>query len=168
MANNIEKLLACLVSPVTALEDALQQLKSERFVDTAVGAQLDIIGKLAGQLRLGLDDDTYRRYIRARIAANNSDGTVEDILTVADLIVYNTAAYLHAENQPIATVVLKVENAAVTEALANILIAFLKDSVSGGVRVILEYSSATPGNTFKWDTAGRGWDTGKPFLDAKD
>lgn len=167
MANNIEKLLTILVDPAQDIEDALQQLNLERFVDTADGEQLDIIGRIVGQEREGLSDADYRRYIRARIAANNSEGTIQDLLTVAFLVVYDVAAYFQAESQQIATVVLRVRDLAISQALADILIKFLGDTVSAGVRVILEYSDQTPSTWFQWDTVGRGWDTGK-FLDAKD
>lgn len=166
--NNVEKLVATLATPFQSLENALQQLLTERSIDTAVGAQLDVIGKLVGQARNGLDDDTYRRYCRARIATNRSNGTIENLITVTDLIVYDDDAYYEVDNQGIATVVLRIQNHAITENLANIVIKFLRDTISAGVRVIIEYFTSTPGTTFKWDTPGRGWDTGSEFFDAKD
>lgn len=165
--NNIEKLVATLATPFQSLENALQQLLTERSVDTAVGAQLDVIGKLVGQPRNGLVDADYRRYVRARVATNRSTGVVDDLINITELIVYDDDAYIKVESQSIATVVLRVEDLAITTGVANILIDFLNDAVSAGVRVILEYSDQAPATWFKWDTAGRGWDNGK-FIDAKD
>jgi hypothetical protein len=167
MANNIEKLLGILIEPSQSVEDALQQLMYYRFVDTAVGAQLDIIGRIVGQSRDGLSDDDYRRYIRARVAVNNSNGTFKDLLTVAFLVVYDETAYFEATNSGIATVILRVRGIAISQALAQILITFLGDTVAAGVRVILEYSDQNPSTWFQWDTVGRGWDNGK-FVDALD
>lgn len=167
MANNIEKLLSIIANPAQAVEDALQQLKSERFVDTAIGEQLDIIGRIVGQDREGLSDDDYRRYIRARIAANNSDGTIEDLLTVAFLVVYDEAAQLQIDNQGVATVVLRVNSIALTTTVADILVKFLGLAATAGVRVILEYCDQAPATWFKWDTPSLGWDNGK-LIDAKD
>lgn len=164
--NNTEKFVATLATPFQSLELVLQQLLVERSIDTAIGAQLDIIGKIVGQPRNGLDDDTYRRYCRARIAANKSDGTVENLITVTDLVIYDDDGYYEIKTQGIATVVVKINNIILTEELAGIVIGFLKETVSGGVRVILEYASDL--NCFKWDTAGRGWDSGAPFLTAED
>lgn len=164
--NNTEKFIATLATPFQSIELMLQQLLTERSIDTAVGAQLDIIGKIVGQPRNGLDDDTYRRYCRARIATNKSNGIVENLITVTDLIVYDDDGYYEIDTQGIATVVVKIQNITLTEELADVLISFLKDAVSGGVRVILEYTTNL--NCFKWDTAGRGWDSGAPFRDAKD
>jgi len=166
--NNTEKLVAVLATPFQSIESALQQLLTERSIDTAVGAQLDVIGRIVGQRRNGWDDETYRRYCRARIATNRSNGNVENLITVISLIVYDDDAYYQVDNQGIATVVVRVQNLTITEELADIIISFLKDTVSAGVRVIIEYFETTPGNTFKWDTPGRGWDSGCAFWDAKD
>lgn len=166
--NNTEKLVATLATPFQSLENALMQLLTERSIDTAVGAQLDIIGKIVGQARGGLDDDTYRRYCRARVATNKATGIINELITVTELIVYDDDAYYEIDNQGAACVVLRIQNHAITEDLADIVIGFLRQTVSAGVRVILEYSAETPGTTFKWDTPGRGWDSNAAFLDAKD
>jgi hypothetical protein len=164
--NNTEKFIATLATPFQSIENMLQQLLTERSIDTAVGAQLDVIGRIVGQKRNGLSDDDYRRYCRARIATNKANGTTENLITITDLVVYDDNGYYEVDTQGIATVVLTVQNITITEALADILIGFLRQTVSAGVRVILEYTSDL--NTFKWDTAGRGWDSGCSFWDAKD
>lgn len=159
MANNIEKLLACLIAPCQDLEDALQQLKLERFVDTADGEQLDVIGRIAGQRRLGLDDDTYRRYIRARVATHNSDGTTEDLLTICDLIVYDDLATYVLTQEGIATARLSVIDIMLTSALGTILFGFLNVARSTGVRIILNWWESDPADMFRFD-AGPGFDDG--------
>jgi hypothetical protein len=166
--SNTEKIVALLATPFQSLENALQQLLFERSIDTAVGEQLNVIGRLVGQPRNGLGDDDYRRYCRARVATNRANGTYENLITVTDLIVYDDDAYYELERQNHATVVVRINNFQMSEALADILISFLKDTVSAGVRVILEYLDSPPDTGFKWDTVGRGWDSGSPFWDAKD
>lgn len=165
--NNIEKLIATLATPFQSLENVLQQLLSERSVDTAVGAQLDVIGKLVGQPRNGMVDDDYRRYVRARITTNRANGVVEDLITITELVIYDDASYIKVETQGIATVMVRIEDLTVTTSLAAVLIDFLNDAVSAGVRVILEYSDQAPATWFKWDTVGQGWDNGK-LIDAID
>lgn len=160
MANNIEKLLACLIAPCQDLEDALQQLRLERFVDTAVGDQLDVIGNIVGQLRWGLDDATYRRYIRARAATHNSDGTIEDLLTVCDLVVYDVLATYVLTQEGVATARLTVTGVVLTDAFAAILFSFLKDARSAGVRIVLEWYPSAESALFQFD-AGPGFDVGK-------
>ena len=164
--NNIRKLLKCWLAASQYLEGVLQQLYSERGIDTAEGNQLDVLGRLVGQGRAGLDDDTYRRRIRARITANRSKGNIEEILRVTDLIVFDDAATYVLENQGAAAYVLRVEDIAITLALAEILVGMLRDATSAGVRVIVEYSSLAPSAPwFQWDTVNAGWDQGF-FLDA--
>lgn len=166
--NNIEKLVATLATPFQSLENALSQLLLERSIDTAVGAQLDVIGRIVGEVRNGLSDADYRRYCRARIKVNRAKGLIEDLISVTDLIVYDNNAYYEIDNQGIATVVVRIQNLQVSDALSDIVISFLRDTVSAGVRVILEYLDAPVNTGFKWDTVGRGWDSGAPFWDAKD
>lgn len=157
--NNTEKLVANLATPFQSLEAALQQLLTERSIDTAVGAQLDVIGRIVGQPRNSLDDETYRRYCRARIATNKSNGTIENLITVTNLVVYDDDAYYEIDNQGAAAVVVRINDISITADLANIVIKFLQDTVSAGVRVILEYGISDPNNWFRLDS-GPGLDQG--------
>ena len=57
------------------------QLLNERYLDTAIGIQLDGIGKIVGLKRSnGLSDDSYRLLIRAKIIKNKTAMTVDDTL----------------------------------------------------------------------------------------
>jgi len=161
MPSNVQKLLTALIGPTQNIENALQQLLTLRSVDTATGDQLDIIGKLVAQPRDGLDDATYRRYIRARISTHRSAGSTEDVIKIADLIIYDDTATYVVDTQGYAGYVLRIENLAINTTLANALLAFLQDATSAGVRVIVEYSDQLPATWFTWDTAGLGWDNGK-------
>jgi hypothetical protein len=159
MANNIEKLLAILISPAQDIENALQQLRHYRFVDTATDAQLDIIGRIVGQARLGLADDDYRRYIRARIAANNSTGTVQDLLTVAFLVIYDEDANLYLQREGLATARLRVDDIEITAALGEILTSFVRDTQAAGVRVVVQWNESPPANMFRFNS-GPGFNQG--------
>ncbi len=153
MANNISKFLTALVSGgVQPIENALQALLLDRQVDTAIGAQLDVIGKIVGQARASLDDDTYRRYIRARITTNRADGVIEDLIKISDLVVFVDAATYQVDNQGVAAVVLRILGIATSEDLANVVIDFLNDAISAGVRVILESSAESPSDWLIMDT----------------
>jgi hypothetical protein len=78
----IMALVRILTSRVQELDDTAWDLYTKRGVDTAEGAQLDILGEIVGQLRLGLDDDDYRRLIRVRILANRAGGKADTITRV--------------------------------------------------------------------------------------
>lgn len=152
---NIVKLLRVWLSGAAGLEFALQQLFSERSIDTAIGEQLNTLGQLVGQKRNGLDDDTYRRYIRARVSANRSRGNAPDVIAVADLVVYDDDAYLHVKRQYNASYHFVVEDIIVYEATLNdALIEFLRASSAAGVRVMLETWPEAEAELFELGWAG--------------
>lgn len=157
--NNISKFLTAICQTgVQPLVDCLNQLYAQRSISTAVGANLDVIGRIVGQPRNGLDDDTYRRYCRANIFAHRSRGTAEDLLRVADLIVFEDAATYDIQPGGVATVVVTIEGFAVTDDLARVVFTFLQRSASIGIRVLLQYvNQLTP--VFQFD-AGPGLDVG--------
>lgn len=148
---NIVALLTALVSPFNTLESAHQQLLTQRSVDTAIGAQLDVLGRIVNEARGGLDDETYRRYIRARIRTNRSQGVVEDLIRIAHLIVDDLNARIVVEQPGVAGVIVRVVDVAVTAVVADAAIVFLRAAVAAGVRLILETSIAAPAATFTLD-----------------
>jgi hypothetical protein len=159
-ANNISLLLAALCSAgVQPIENTLQQVLTQRTLDTAIGAQLDVIGKIVGQLRGGLDDDTYRQYLRAAITANNSGGTVADLIRVLDLVLLDQDAVFVVMPQPVATVHVLVDDVAITTELANTAFLFLARAAAAGVRVMLDYGTSPSAEWFRFDS-GPGYDQG--------
>ena len=86
----ISKLFGGIGAQYQALEDAAWQLYTLRSVDTAEGWVLDVLGKLVGERRQGSPDADYRIRVRARIRANLSDGTIEDVLAVFKLLLGGT------------------------------------------------------------------------------
>ncbi len=63
------------------LETSRLQLLNERFLDVAVGSQLDDLGELVGQSRPdGASDDLYLLYIRAKIVQNRTAQTAQETL----------------------------------------------------------------------------------------
>ena len=156
---NIAALLSALAAPSQPIENALWQLLTQRALSTGIGAQLDAIGALVGQPRNGLVDADYARYIGARIAVNDSDGRVEDLITISRGVLNNAAAVIRVQPEGTATVIVRIHAIAVTLALGTILSGLLDAGVAGGVRLLLEASASVPANTFTFDS-GPGWDTG--------
>ena len=153
--NNITKLVSCLVGPAQALENAFQQLLTQRTLDNATGVNLDVIGKIVGQKRGGLDDDTYRRYCRARIAAHRSRGVPESLIRVATLVLgVSTPGTLRFQYLGNATIVLEVRDVIVDSAVAKALQDLLTAATSAGVRLIIMYSGVPLANTARLDTPG--------------
>lgn len=80
----VEQILCIYLDQVQLVESMLWALITERTIETAVGTQLDGIGDIVGQERQGLSDDDYRPLLRARVRANNSEGTAPDVISVAN------------------------------------------------------------------------------------
>lgn len=108
-----QRALRVLLSPYQPLLHAALACLTERNINTARGVHLDAIGKLVGRPRNGeTDDEVYRRYCRAQISANKSDGTIEDILKVARLVIDDPAASIQLDNVGRAAYILRVEGIA--------------------------------------------------------
>ncbi len=143
--------ISALVDPIQDLENAMWQLLTERAISTAVGAQLNAIGLIVNQPRIGLSDDAYRRYLRARIAVNRSDGVDENLIRISRLILNDTDATLEIDNQGPAAVVVRIGSVSITSELAEILNSFLQDAKKSGVRLIVEYGAVDVGFLFTLD-----------------
>ena len=148
---NIAALISSIVAPMQDVEDALQQLLTERRITTAAGIQLDAIGRVVGQSRIGLSDTDYRRYLLARVSANRSQGTSENILRVARMIVNDATVDIELDNQGAAALVMRIPRSATDATLASILLDFLRSSTTGGVRLLLEYQAVVDADVFTLD-----------------
>lgn len=82
---NIEGILTSWLTSVQVTEDRLFDLLNFRSIDTAIGVQLDYIGKIVGCERDGSSDSEYRDRIRLQILINTSEGTPNDILEITSL-----------------------------------------------------------------------------------
>lgn len=75
-------LVAAFAGRVQDLEVALFDLIDQTSVGTAVGVWLERLGAIVGEPKDGALEALYRRYVRARIRANRSLGTYEDVIAV--------------------------------------------------------------------------------------
>ncbi len=83
--SNIGKLLSIIDFELARLKDTYKLIDSYRAIDNATGATLDNIGKNVLQERGGMDDITYRLFLKVKIRSNLSGGqieTINDIMTV--------------------------------------------------------------------------------------
>lgn len=85
-AGRLERDLDPVSAQVQEIEDALWAVWSGRGVSTATGHTLDLLGRIVGEDRQGEADSLYRIRIRARIQANLSDGTWDDIHRVVAIL----------------------------------------------------------------------------------
>lgn len=155
---NVRAYITALCTPAQAFEDVLYQVLTERALDTAIGVQLDALGTIVGQPRNGLSDVDFKRYMRARIKTNRSSGLTNELYHIARLIINDSAATLRYDPSYPAAGIMRISDIPFDSDLAAILIKFLRDAASAGVRIILEWSVIDPEDTFFWDTTA--WDDG--------
>jgi hypothetical protein len=84
---NIEALIRALSVGVQLTEDLALDYVTTQLLDDSTGYLLDRFGAFVGAQRLGATDHEYRKIIRARIAAQRSNGTIGEIGHVLDLLV---------------------------------------------------------------------------------
>lgn len=90
---NISGLVEAIALPFQGVEDTSWDFLNDRSVATAVGAQLDIIGEIVGISRNGMLDDEYRFTIYGQIAVNNSKGTIEDLVSIFNILTGSVKSY---------------------------------------------------------------------------
>lgn len=150
---NIEAWLSALVRPLNDVQQAIDDLRRMRRIDDATGVWLDRIGKKVVQLRGDLDDDTYRRYLRARIATSKSRGTPRELVAIARAILGAGVGRVVLDDQGYASVAISIDDYAMTEDIANALISFLAVAAAAGVRVVLETFNGDDEDTFAYSVA---------------
>lgn len=176
------------------IQDVVGSFIAEFDVDTAIGAQLDIIGKWAGVTRnvaipiadvyfswdgvytLGweygtwqpnlaptditvLPDDAYRTLIKAKIAANQWDGTTDGAYAIWDRL-FTQFTILIQDNQNMSYALGIVGGIVDSLTLALITGGYIPLKPEG-VRVSAYYVSVDTGPVFGWDVESAqlgGWD----------
>lgn len=76
----VRALLSAIVGPLDDLQTDIDSVKTERWINSAIGSQLDGCGFIVGELRMGRDDDKYRAAIKFRVFVNVSNGTPPDLI----------------------------------------------------------------------------------------
>lgn len=82
-----------LTSEWQELEDAIQSVIQLRQVDFAELPQLKVLGRIVGQPYASETKEIYRALIKARVRANRSNGTADDLLSVIQLVFDGTPEF---------------------------------------------------------------------------
>lgn len=95
------ELLLTLLNYISDVEAPIEQFDSLFNIENAVGDQLDKLGYIAGISRVlpiddadvptTLDDETYRKVIKAKIHANSWDGTREGLESIIEDLIPESA-----------------------------------------------------------------------------
>lgn len=130
-----ELALRAVLTPLVPLRQAVDDLITQTSIDNATGVWLDEIGVIVGRPRAGVNDDTYRRYLRAQIATNKSSGTIPEILRIARLIV-GDGPTLKLRNTGACAYVLEVDAVDISPETSTVLLTMLRKATAGANRVI--------------------------------
>lgn len=116
---------------VQVLEDAAYDVLIARMIDNAIGVQLDVIGRIVGEFRSGRVDTVYRRFLRARIRINRSQGNTQDVLDV--LAIITSTPLFFTEYQPAC---LYIALSQIADEDPVLLYSMLRDTKAGGVKLV--------------------------------
>lgn len=162
-----EAFVRLLATRIQALEDVFWSILGGRMLDSAVGAQLDVLGAIVGVRRGGLDDDAFRLLVRVRIRLNRSAGTGDDVLEVFRLLLGDASNTLTLREYPPASFELHVGGQLPVDHARALEI--LRDARAVGVSGVLVWSAHPDADTFAFsDGAGIEIIEGDTFGDATD
>jgi hypothetical protein len=123
---------AIFASQVQKIEDAAFPLFTRLDVANSEGEQLDSLGAIVGQARMGLDDSLYRIWIKAKIGANVSEGNIEMIIALWKLFVPEVTKVQIQEFYP--AEILLYSNVAPIAVYENQIVDAMQRSVCAGVK----------------------------------
>lgn len=150
----LKKVIEILLRPLQEAEDMFWSLYTDRRLDSAVGAQLDVLGRIVLEKRDGRSDDDYRAIIRVKVKVLRSNGSAADLMAICDLMLQGTA-YAYNEHYPAAIL---VEVLATPVFAVSLLARFLRLAKAGGVR--LDVTNPASSNMARWSSTLSGGGAG--------
>lgn len=136
---SIVALLRSWLGEVQEVENAFWQLLTERSVPNAVGAQLDVLGRLVDQPREGRSDEIYRIWVSAKVMVLRASGLVEELVAIVKHLLPDVPIYLE-EYYPLA-MMMRAENP-IDPTLGTQIAKFLAAAKGGGVALQFEWFAA--------------------------
>ena len=79
-------LIRSLVAPLEEVDQLIQSMHQGRYINDATAHRLDILGRIVGQPRNGMDDDDYRAWIKVAIKLNIGSGNIADLLAILSIL----------------------------------------------------------------------------------
>jgi len=92
---DVERVLEAVDFNLNSLEQAFFDVMLNIWLDTAVGVQLDVLGRHVGIARQGYDDESYRVLLRVQVALNQSAATPESLIAVMKAVYGATDVYYY-------------------------------------------------------------------------
>ena len=145
----LQILTACYHEQVQHIEDAIHDVVEVWKLDNAVGWRLDVLGSLVGQARVGQTDSVYRVWVKARIAANRSDGKYGTLTKIASMVIPGWRYEELSQN-----VFFEVESPDLNSDIAYAVHSMLQFAAPAGVRVHLLWQRDIAYNPFLFAATG--------------
>jgi len=86
MSNRSKFFTDLIGTQIQDIENKVRVLYFRYSIEYSSGKMLDNIGEIIGQSRKGMDDENYRKFIRAKIGLNSSEGNIDHIIKVWKLL----------------------------------------------------------------------------------
>jgi hypothetical protein len=155
---NLEGVLGATVNQLQGLEDALWGLLTERWLDSAAGEQLDLIGRIVNLPRDAWADTAYRLLLKVEILSLRSSGRPEELISLASLALGAEAfELLEAEDlDPDASSTHAAVLIRALEALelpAAFYARLFRRAAAAGIRLLFEYPGGTPEDGFAFSSS---------------
>lgn len=141
----VTALVKAMVTPFVGIEDVADSLKTERWIATAIGAQLDGCGYIVGEPRLGRTDEEYRAAINFRIFVNTSNATPEDLIAALKFLTESDNVQ-YIEQYP-ASAMLFSDSASISASIQS-AIQDLSPAAIDNVNILVNFSRRQP---FRFD-----------------
>lgn len=135
------------------LEAAFFDVLEQTSVGTAIGVWLDRLGAVVGEERGGEGDTLFRRYVLARVKANRSDGTLEDVIAVITAWYGSAFPSLILTEPGRANLLVELSSPAVTSTQVARLVRLLKDTRSAAVGLQLLWQPQADADTFTFSSS---------------
>jgi hypothetical protein len=154
--DKIKGLMDGIIQEIQNLEDIFIELRDERTLYIATGAQLDAWGTVLNQKRNGLDDNAYRLILLGQVAVNVSKGTPEDMISV--FMIFTNPDYISFNEIYPASMQLTTVGGEAIGSVEDIKAALRRAAPAG---VSIDLFMTAPGNPFVFaddpDPNGRGF-----------
>ena len=147
-ASRLRALVAALATGTQVVEDLAYTLVADRLLDTASGEALDHYGLIVGEARNGLPDSDYRRFIQARMMANRSRGTIDELIAIWSLAT-GAEAVRYEELQPLHLIFEAERREPMSADVVRRVVRLMKDAKPAGRSLSLVEVIA--GVWFGWD-----------------
>lgn len=146
---NIKAVVESYAIQIQELEVVFIALLVERYLSTAVGAQLDGIGGIVGETRQNRNDTDYRVGIQGRILRNKANSRIEDLLTLFGFLLESHIFELTEGPGP-ASFYFRIDGVLnpITDPSPEVLKAQLSDARGAGIGASMFYSEYPDSESF--------------------